>query len=82
MGYWLATVCGSSALAFVLDCGAWGPPPGFAFPVALHPYIRPVCAYQFSYASLGTMVSFYRMAWLVLAAVLLPRHHPPSVFSS
>ena len=29
--------CWCSALAFVRNCGV-GPPPGFAFPVALHPY--------------------------------------------
>ena len=52
MGYWC------SALAFVRNCGV-GPPPGFAFPVALHPYIRPVCAYQFSYAASGIMVSSF-----------------------
>ena len=64
-------------LCSLLRCG---PPPGFAFPVALHPYIRPVCAYQFSRAASGIMVSLYRMAWLV-GAMLLSRHHPSSIFS-
>jgi hypothetical protein len=50
--------CWCSALAFVRNCGV-GPPYGFAFPVALHPYIRPVCAYQFSYAAPGIMVSSF-----------------------
>ena len=60
--------CWCSALAFVRNCGV-GPPPGFAFPVALHPYIRPVCAYQFSCAASGIMVSVYRMVWLVAASL-------------
>ena len=56
-GYWYG------ALAFV-RCG---PPSGFACPVALHPYIRPFCAHQFSYAASGIMVSVSRMVWLVAA---------------
>jgi hypothetical protein len=51
--------CWRSALAFVRNCGV-GPPPGFAFPVALHPHIRPVCAYQFLYAASGIMVSSFK----------------------
>jgi hypothetical protein len=61
MGYWPAQC---PCLCSVLRCG---PPSGFAFPVALHPYIRPVCAYQFLYAASGIMVSVYRMVWLVAA---------------
>ena len=57
-----------------------GPPPGFAFPVALHPHIRPVWARtSFRMLRQGSwLVSLYRMDWFV-AAMLLTAGSPPII---